>query len=163
MIEAMNNAQPLHLTDLTVEADWIDYNNHMNVGYYGVAFDRAADLFTDRLGLDPIYRESTQCSTYVLETRTAFLHELKLGERVCVDLQLLDFDEKRLHYFMRMLHGEHGALCATAEIMLMHMDMTTVSGKPLPATVLDKVRALARAHAELPVPTQIAHPIGIRR
>ena len=25
--------------------DWIDYNGHMNVAYYTLAFDRAIDLF----------------------------------------------------------------------------------------------------------------------
>ena len=48
MIVEMNDPQPLYLTELCVESEWIDYNGHMNVGYYGVAFDRAADLFTDR-------------------------------------------------------------------------------------------------------------------
>ena len=165
MIVTMNDAQPLLLSELTVEPEWIDYNGHMNVGYYGVAFDRAADLFTDQLGLDAAYRERSHCSTYVLETRTAFVQELKLGERVTIDLQLLDFDAKRLHYFLRMLHGEHGALCACTEIMLMHMDMDmdSVSGTPMPAAVLEKVRRLAQSHRKLAPPKQIGRAIGIRR
>ena len=163
MIVTMNDAQPLLLSELTVEPEWIDYNGHMNVGYYGVAFDRAADLFTDQLGMDAAYRDRSHCSTYVLETRTAFVEELKLGERVTVDLQLLDFDAKRLHYFLRMLHGEHGALCASTEIMLMHMNMDTVSGTPMPAAVLEKVRRLAQLHRKLPPPEQIGRAIGIRR
>ena len=27
--------------------DWIDYNGHMNVAYYTLAFDRAIDLFLE--------------------------------------------------------------------------------------------------------------------
>ena len=34
---------PLHLLDLAVEPAWIDYNGHMNMGYYLVAYDRATD------------------------------------------------------------------------------------------------------------------------
>src|SRR5690242_2796218 len=34
-----------------VEPAWIDYNGHMNVGYYVVAFDKGTDGLLDRLGL----------------------------------------------------------------------------------------------------------------
>ncbi|MFT5449943.1 MAG: acyl-CoA thioester hydrolase [Gammaproteobacteria bacterium] len=159
----MHNAQPLTLTTLSVEPDWIDYNGHMNVGYYGVAFDRAADLFTDRLGFNEGYRKRSNCSSYVLETRTGFLRELKLGERVAVDVHLLDFDAKRLHYYLRMLHSDDGQVCAWTEVMLMHMDMSTVSGAPMPADILDNVRELAESHRAISRPAQLEHGMGIRR
>ena len=78
-------------------------------------------------------------------------------------VQLLDFDAKRLHYFMRMLHGDDGAVCAWTEIMLMHVDMATVSGTPMPAVVLKKVRALAQSHRNLARPEPLTQAIGIRR
>ncbi len=34
-----------------VRPEWIDYNGHMNVGYYHVAFDAAAEPFFELLGL----------------------------------------------------------------------------------------------------------------
>lgn len=159
----MNNAQPTVLTTLTVEPEWIDFNDHMNVGYYGVAFDRAGDLFTDRLGFDEAYRKRSNCSTFVLETRTGFLRELKLGERVAVDVQMLDFDAKRLHYLLRMLHNDDGGVCAWTEIILMHMDMATVSGAPMPTDILEKVRQIAQSHSNCPRPSQLGHALGIRR
>ena len=41
----------------TVLPAWIDLNGHMNVGYYHVAFDMAADPFFLWLGLTPQVRE----------------------------------------------------------------------------------------------------------
>lgn len=159
----MNNEEPLTLITLSVEPEWIDYNGHMNVGYYGVAFDRAADLFTDQLGFDESYRKRSNCSTYVLETRTGFLRELTLGQRVAVDVQLLDFDAKRLHYYLRMLHSEDGQVCAWTEIMLMHMDMGTVSGAPMPVDIVANVRELAESHRAIARPGHLENRLGIRR
>jgi hypothetical protein len=35
-----------------VRSEWIDENNHMNLGYYVVAFDWATDLWFDHMGFD---------------------------------------------------------------------------------------------------------------
>lgn len=41
---------PVTIARQTVVAEWIDYNGHMNIGYYGIAFDRASDvLLSDHL------------------------------------------------------------------------------------------------------------------
>lgn len=41
---------PLRLYRDTVRPEWIDYNGHMNLAYYVVAFDLATDAFLDFLG-----------------------------------------------------------------------------------------------------------------
>ena len=38
--------------------EWIDYNGHMNVGYYHVAFDVASEPFFEFLGFTPEYRKA---------------------------------------------------------------------------------------------------------
>ena len=159
----MSDASPLHLLDIAVEPDWIDYNGHMNVGYYVVAFDRATDALIDELGMDAAYRSHTGCTVYVLETHVCYLSELKLGDRVSVDVQLLDFDEKRLHYFMRMRRLPEGETAASCEIMLMHVDHARATGAPMPRPVLERVEALAARQRALPRPEGLGRPIGIRR
>ena len=52
----MTHPDPLITRRLSVSPDWIDYNGHMNVGYYGVAFDKATDALLDLLGLGEAYR-----------------------------------------------------------------------------------------------------------
>ena len=153
----------LRLLTLSVEPDWIDYNGHMNVGYYVVAFDRATDEFIDRLGMDAEYRARSQCSVYVLETHVTYQRELKSDDRMEVDLQLVDLDARRLHYFMRMHRLPDGELAATSEIMLMHVDMRHTRGADMPAAVQEKARRLHAAHARLPEPPELGRRIGIRR
>ena len=36
-------AAPIRTSTRTVPPEWIDYNGHMNVAYYTMAFDQAAD------------------------------------------------------------------------------------------------------------------------
>ena len=154
---------PLHLTDIRVEAQWIDYNGHMNVGYYGVAFDRATDVLIDELGMHAAYRASTHCTVYVLESHINYLSELKLAQQVAVDVHLLDFDAKRLHYFMRMLRHDDGECCACSEIMLMHVDAKRGRAAAMPEAVLDNVRRLAEQQRALARSEWIGSRIEIRR
>ena len=159
----MREDGPLHLLDMSVAPEWIDYNGHMNVGYYVVAFDQGTDVLIDALGMDADYRARSGCTVFVLETHVCYLSELKLGDRMSVDVQLLDFDEKRLHYFMRMHRLPDMEPAASCEIMLMHVDQALSRGVPMPSPVLERVEALAARHAALPPPKDLGRPIGIRR
>lgn len=153
----------MHLLDLAVEPGWIDYNGHMNMGYYLVAYDRATDELMDRLGMDERYRHASGCSIYVLEVHLCYERELRLGERVALDVQLLDHDAKRMHCFMRMRRHGDGELAATGELMLMHVTLGDGRGTPMPEAVHARVHALAARHAALPNPPQRGRVIGIRR
>ena len=73
------------------------------------------------------------------------------GDRVDVSTQMLGADPKRLHLFHTMTDA-NGAVIATAEQMLVHVD--TVSGRSCPALgeVADAVAGLAAAQADLAQP-----------
>lgn len=159
----MNDITPLHLLDIDVEPEWIDYNDHMNVGYYVVAFDRATDELIDRLGLDAAYRARTGQTVFVLETHVTYLRELHRGDRVSVDVQIIDCDEKRIHYFMTMHRVGDDGPAATSELILMHMDLASSRPRPMPESAREALAKLHRAHAALPPPEQLGRQIGIRR
>lgn len=154
---------PLHLLDLAVEPGWIDYNGHMNMGYYLVAYDRATDELMDRLGMDERYRQASGCTIYVLEVHLCYERELRLGDRVALDGQIVDHDAKRIHCFMRMRRHGDGELAATGELMLMHVRLGDGRSTPMPEAVHARVHALAGRHAALPHPPQRGRVIGIRR
>ena len=157
----MSVEAPLCLHRGSIRAEWIDYNGHMNVAYYMLVFDLGGDALLDYLGMDAVYRERTGCSTYVLESHITYERELKQGDVYRVSAQLLDFDAKRLHYFQHLYHEPDGTLAATAEIMLMHMDMATVRSTPMPESVRETVAAVMDAHARLRRPPQAGRAIGI--
>ncbi len=157
----MSVEAPLCLHRGTIRPEWIDYNGHMNVAYYVLVFDQGTDALLDYLGMDAAYRERTGYSTYVLESHITYERELKEGDAYRVTAQLLDFDAKRLHYFEHVYHEPEGTLAATTEIMLMHMDMTTVRSTPMLEPVRETVASVMQAHTRLSRPPQAGRVIGI--
>src|SRR3546814_15260526 len=60
--------------------EWIDYNGHMNVDYYLLAFDQATDLFFDHLGLGAAHRAATGGSTFAGDIHLTYRRELREGD-----------------------------------------------------------------------------------
>ena len=93
----MDFGAPIDSHRETVRPEWIDYNGHMNVAYYVLAFDHATDVLFDALGLGESYREATDHSTFSLQIQVTYLRELQLDAPLRVTTQLVDHDAKRLH------------------------------------------------------------------
>ena len=94
---------PLVLHRESVRPEWIDYNGHMNVAFYVMAFDHATDVLFDVLGIGAEYCRRENCSVFAVEQHIAYKRELKQGENLIVSSQLLGFDDKRLHFFQRIV------------------------------------------------------------
>jgi acyl-CoA thioesterase FadM len=77
-------------------------------------------------------------------------------------LQVLDHDRRRLHLYHEMRHGETDDLVAMAEQLLVHVDTEAGRSCDLPDDLLQHVAAIQQAHAALPVPAVVGHPIAIR-
>ena len=60
--------------------EWIDWNGHMNVAYYVMAFDLATDALFDQLNMGKAYREGTNCSTFTLELPLAIVDDALAAE-----------------------------------------------------------------------------------
>lgn len=159
----MPHAAPLQLNRGSVQPDWIDYNGHMNLAYYVVAFDQAFDDFLDYVGIDAGYRDNTGCTTFALEAHTVYLRELKLAEPYVVRTQLLDLDAKRVHVFHAMHHAEHDFLVATTEVVSMHIDLSGPRGAPFAAAQAGILSEVLAAHSILDRPAQAGRSVGIRR
>ena len=161
MTEAPPQA-PLSLLQLEVDPEWIDYNGHMTDTAYVIVFTRGVETLLEWLGVNADYRASTRHTVYTLENHVRYLKEAGVGDRLAIDMQLVDRDAKRLHVFLRMLDGE-GAELATSEQMLMGID--TASGRPAPfhAPVSERIERLGAAHDALARPASIGRPIGLRR
>ncbi len=146
-----------------VEAEWVDYNGHMNVAYYHMAFDRSTDRFLESLGLGEDYLSRESGSMFALEDHLTYQRELRLGDPIHVTLQLLDFDEKRTHYFLRMYHAEDRYLAATDEHLSIFIDMSHRRSAKLPDHVFRALEKLHEEHRELPVPDEAGRTMRIRR
>ncbi|MGE0875594.1 MAG: thioesterase family protein [Burkholderiales bacterium] len=143
-----------------VRAEWIDYNGHMNVGYYHVAFDNAAESFFQFLGLTPEFRERHASSTFALESHLNFLREVKAGDELRFEARLIDFDAKRIHFFEEMFHAGEGYVAASYESVSAYVSMATRRTAPMPQELADRLAAVKAAHAVLPRPWQLGHVIS---
>jgi carnitine 3-dehydrogenase len=153
---------PLSLYRCNVEADWVDYNGHMGESFYLYAFGWASDALFRYVGIDEEYRACGR-SFYTVESHINYYREASLGEPLCFTTQILDLDEKRLHLFHSMFHGESRELVSTTEQMLVHVDMGASAASPIAADIHSALAAVMAAHRDLPHPEQMGNRMAIRK
>jgi acyl-CoA thioester hydrolase len=121
-----------------VRPEWIDHNQHMNMGYYLVVFDFATD-----------------------ETHLTYHREVRAADPLRFTTQLLAYDPKRIHYFHAMYHATEGYLAATNELMSLHVSLATRRASPMAPPVLSRLAAIQNAHDPLTRPVQVGRTIGL--
>jgi acyl-CoA thioester hydrolase len=151
----------LHPHRDVVRPEWVDYNGHMNVAYYVLAFDHASDTFLDAVGLGAAWRERTNGSVFVVEAHVTYDREVHEGAPLLIHSRPLEVGSKTLRLFHRMEHGTEGFLAATNEVMFLHVDMTTRRSAPWPDDVRAHLESLA-AGFDAPWPEQAGRAIGRR-
>ncbi|MGF9756378.1 thioesterase family protein [Microvirga sp. 0TCS3.31] len=152
---------PFVSSTMRVESAWIDYNGHMNMAYYHVLFDRAVEEGFSLVGLGQDYLEKRKASFFAAEIHTTYKRELTMHDRVRVTLQLVDFDEKRIHYYMEIRHAGEGWVAATMEGLSLHVDMETRKVSPFPDDIMANLAVMRTTHARLPRPSALGRVIGI--
>ncbi len=153
---------PLMSSFLEIDPAWIDYNNHLNMGYYSVIFDRTADDTFHWIGFGPDYIARSNHTTFVAGFHVRYLRELKLGDRVRASLRILAHDAKRIHTFQELFH-EDGWLAATGEGMTLHIDLSGPRVAPMPEDIHARVTELANHDAGKPFPEGAGERIGFDR
>ena len=74
-----------------VRDEWIDHNQHMNMGYYMVVFDLATDAWFEYLGLGPEHRVEHRVTTFSLEGHITYQREVRAGDPLRFTTRLLGF------------------------------------------------------------------------
>ncbi|MFK7763745.1 MAG: thioesterase family protein [Roseobacter sp.] len=152
---------PFRSSPMRVRPEWIDYNGHMNMAYYAVLFDEAADQIYPYIGFGPDYQK-TGFTTYTAEFHICYLKELHLDDVVTITLQLLDFDEKRFHTYQEIWHVD-GWCAATGEAMGLHVEQTGPRVAPMPLRIQTQLGKLHEVHQTLPQPERAGRRIAIPR
>lgn len=163
MVPKIVAGQPLVVHCEPVRPDWIDYNGHMNVAYYVLAFDRAADALFDVLGLDEAFRKRANFSAFALECHVVYKREVAAGDPLRFEVQLLDFDGRFFHYVCKMYHDRENDLAAACEWISCGVDLATRRPAPMPEEIAARFRALYGAQRGMPRPPEAGRVIGIRR
>jgi len=151
---------PFRMHTVTVAPEWTDYNHHLTESAYLLIMGDSSDAFFRTFGVDDAYRRDGH-SLYTVETHLRNLREAHEGERLDLTIQVLGTDDKRLHILHEM-YDETGDLLATAEQMVLHVDMQAGKAEPFPEHIARRLREISAAHAAaLPVPEYVGRSIRI--
>lgn len=156
-----NIDSPILSHEDVVQPAWIDYNNHMNMGYYVVVFDIATDGFFKYLHLTREFKQEHNVTTFSLEAHVTYNREVKLGDPLIFKSRLLNYDAKRIHFFHEMYHGTEGYLAATNELISIHISLETRRSAPIADVIQQRLAAILKAHNKLPRPPQVGRVIGV--
>jgi acyl-CoA thioester hydrolase len=145
----------------SVLAEWIDLNGHMNIAYYLMVFDRAFEEAYEQMGLTMEALEKTGSSTFVAEMHITYQRELMQGDPLRVATQLIGFDAKRMHWIQSMYHRKENFLAATAEWLILHVDLRQRRVATMPGHLQSELNAILAAHKTLPRPAETGRRIDL--
>ena len=149
-------SSPFRTKNQTVLGEWIDYNGHMNVAYYTLAFDKALDFFfEDVLNIGPSFVKKNKEGPFALKASYNYFSELLESESFFVDISILDFDSKRVHVFGEMRKDKSLELSAVFETVLMNMDLSARKVKQYPDRVLELFNLFKSSLAKDKIPVEI--------
>ena len=113
----------LLLNTTKIVNEWTDYNNHMNLSFYILVFDKAAEKILSKFNMGEEAAINTKRSTMVVETHTTYNNEVKEDDNVDVYLSYCDHDKKRLHYKLEMYEKSKNVLSATTEVLALYINL----------------------------------------
>ncbi|MSP48888.1 MAG: thioesterase [Alphaproteobacteria bacterium] len=143
-----------------VRPEWIDYNGHMNVAYYVLAFDRATDVLFDRLGLGHAHRQAANHGFFVVEAHVTYGREVLEGDPLRFRSWLVEVGERKLRYFLEMVHAEKGYLAATIEFLGLNIDLGSRRSAPFPAALRQRLQAAVANDVSRGLPAEVGRSVG---
>lgn len=121
----MSGALTLYRT--VVKPAWLDWNGHLNEGYYVVAFSEATGALYTHADIGPRFRDEDRRSFYTVEAHVRYLREVPEGTALHVVTRVLAAAGKRLHFCHEMRRDDDGSTIATHETLALLVD--TDSGR----------------------------------
>jgi acyl-CoA thioester hydrolase len=150
---------PFVSSTITVGPDWMDYNGHVDMAHFNRVFDRALDEMLVQCGLGSGYVHARQRSYFVVESRASYRQELTDGDRVRATVQVIDVDDKRVHCYLEIRHALDGWVAASAEKLVLHVDLNFRKATPFPADIRRNLEDLRDTHRLMPPPDRIGQPV----
>ena len=154
----LNLSSPLLTYVTKVPKEWADYNGHMTEARYLECFSEATTEMMSIIGVDEEYILNIG-SYFTVETHIRHLDEVQIGESIKAKTQVIFGENKKLHLF-HWLNHEDGRLLATAEHMLIHVDLKTRGASMPNDLVLKRMGLVYEAHKKLPRPEGINRAVG---
>jgi acyl-CoA thioester hydrolase len=145
-----------------VREEYLDFNQHMNVVAYYTVFNIASGNFNRSIGFefDKAEREGSRMTIFTLESHLTYQKEITEGNPFEIYGRILDFDEKRIHFFEEM-RNEAGDILATCESMFMTVNLDTRKVGRFSDSIQAEIKAFYEKTKNEPWPQSAGKKIGI--
>ncbi len=149
---------------MTVKPEWLDYNGHMNMGFYLVAFDfHATDPFYEWIGLGEDYIDAGM-SVFTISTKCDYFAEGFEGDEMVMTTRLVATDHRRIHYAHTMWRDEDNGKrtrVALNECIGINVDMGRRKSASFPDRMQERLEALVAHQADDPLPREVGRSLSL--
>lgn len=120
-----------------VQDSWIDALGHVNFLEYQRIADLAGERFWLAVGGRP--PESGSLTFVLVQTHVHYLRELRLGDPVAIDTQLIGYDARRIHLYHSLRRREE--LVSIVQILGLAFDLSRRRASHWPDAMLEAFAA----------------------
>ena len=155
---------PIILPEQEVLNEWLDYNGHMNVAYYTLAFDKSLDIFLeDLLGIGESHAYKNNQGPFVVQAHYHYLNEMRLNEKFHVRLFVVDCDKNKMHLCMEIYSLFQEKVIAVVEQVLINVNLKLRKSEPYPPWAFEKLIKLKNTHKNASLPSAFGKCIGLKK
>jgi len=155
---------PIILPEQEVLNEWLDYNGHMNVAYYTLAFDKSLDIFLeDLLGIGESHAYKNNQGPFVVQAHYHYLNEMRLNEKFHVRLFVVDCDKKKMHLCMEIYSLFQEKVIAVVEQVLINVNLKLRKSETYPAWAYERLIKLKNTHKNALLPSAFGKSIGLKK
>ena len=155
---------PIILPEQEVLNEWLDYNGHMNVAYYTLAFDKSLDIFLeDFLGIGETHAYKNNQGPFVVQAHYHYLNEMRLNEKFHVRLFVVDCDKNKMHLCMEIYSLFQEKVIAVVEQVLLNVNLKLRKSEPYPPWAFERLIKLKNTHKNASLPSAFGKSIGLKK
>ena len=151
------------MSRLTVPVEFLDENDHMNIGRYLEVASHALWDSTTAIGMGRVYIDERGLSTFTAEHHLRYFSELRLGDEISTHVRLIERTDKSLHSMTFLADRTRQVLSFTCEAVLVHIDMSTRRTAPYPDDIAAGLDKLIGECDAVSWPTPLSGAMGVRR
>ena len=155
---------PIILPEQKVLKEWLDYNGHMNVAYYTLAFDKSLDIFLeDFLGIGETHAYENNQGPFVVQAHYHYLNEMNLNEKFIVRLYLVDCDKNKMHLCLDIYSLLQKKVISVVEQVLINVNLKLRKSQPYPQWAFERLLKLKNTHKNASLPSAFGKSIGLKK
>jgi acyl-CoA thioester hydrolase len=132
-----------------VEAQHLDFLDHMNVMWYTHFFDKAIWSFYNSIGFGHDYHTHSGSGSFALEAHVRYYAELRAGDKFKVYMRAIKSNAKLFHFVEFLVRASDNELSATQEMLGIHIDMASRRSSPMPPAIAAIWDGLIAKHSQL--------------